>query len=142
MSRLTEQLNLKDVHRVVQCFYDKARDDADIGHYFSTIEDFSEHEQRISCFWWLALGGKTDELEKPAPNFDMIKKHIALGITTTDLSIWLKLFKQTLNEELETTIAESWWNKAEEIARHLKALAIDRKPTGLQITEPGSENET
>jgi len=140
MSWLTEQLNLKDVLRVVQRFYDKARDDADIGHYFSAIKDFSEHEQRISYFWWLALGGTTNDLEKPAPSFDMINKHIALGITQVDLAIWLKLFKQTLDEELETAIAESWWSKAEEIARHLKALAIDGKAAGLQITEPGQKN--
>jgi len=142
MSRLTEQLNLKDVHHVVQCFYDKARHDADIGHYFLSIKDFTEHEHRISYFWWLALGGTTNDLEKPAPSFDMINKHIALGITEADLSIWLKLFKQTLDEELETAIADSWRNKAEEIARHLKALAIDGKAARLQFTEPGSENET
>ena len=137
MSGLTEQLNLKDVQRVVQRFYDKARHDADIGHYFSAIKDFSKHEYRISCFWWLALGGKTTDLETPTPNFDMINKHIALGINAVDLSIWLKLFKQTLYQELETAMAENWWKKTEEIARHLQSLAIERKPTGLQITEPG-----
>lgn len=138
MSWLTDQLNVSGVHHVVQCFYMKARNDATIGHYFDGIDDFSLHEERITAFWWLALGGTTAQLSGPVPSFDMINKHIALGIDADDLEIWLNIFEQTLFENLEAGLASDWLTKAGEIAGHLKAMVADGKSAGLQIREPNS----
>ena len=135
MSWLTDQLNLNDVLHVVQCFYIKARQHPAIGHYFDGIDDFSFHEKKITEFWWLALGGKISELPDGAPKIDMINIHIALGINAADLKIWQSLFEQTLFEELESSIADAWQLKMHEIARHLKALAIDGKTSGIEIKE-------
>lgn len=136
MSWLTDQINLNDVSHVIQCFYNKARTDPKIGHFFAGIDDFTEHEKRIAAFWWLALGGQTKDLPGTTPSFDMINKHLALGIADSDLEVWLLLFKQTLDEELENDYARAWQIKLDEIARHLKALVIDgNKPAGIQITE-------
>lgn len=136
MSWLTEQLNVNDVHRVVQRFYTKVRQHPIIGHYFDRITDFSSHEIRIMAFWWLALGGKVSDLPNGAPDVDMINIHIALGINEHDLIVWIGLFEQTLFEELEMDIASAWQIKLHQIANHLKALAIDGKTSGLQIQEP------
>lgn len=136
MSRLTEQLNVNDVQRVVQRFYTKARQQPIIGHYFDRITDFSSHEIKITAFWWLALGGKIEDLPNGAPDVDMINIHIALGINDNDLIVWIGLFEQTLFEELEMDIASAWQIKLHQIANHLKALAIDGKTSGLQIQEP------
>ena len=137
MKTLTDQLTLNDVLHVVQCFYIKARQHPLIGHYFDDIEDFSFHEKKITEFWWLALGGRISNLPDGAPEIDMINVHIALGINADDLEVWKGLFEQTLFEELETGIAEAWQLKMHEIAKHLKALAIDGKSPGLQIKESG-----
>lgn len=135
MSWLTDQLNLKDVLRVVQRFYIKAQQHPLIGHYFDAINDFSSHEKKIAEFWWLALGGRINDLPNGAPSIDMINIHIALGINAGDLKIWLGLFEQTLFEELEMDLASAWQTKLHEIANHLKALAIDGKAGGIQIKE-------
>lgn len=135
MSRLTDQLNLNDVHRVVQQFYLKARQHPVISHYFAGIEDFHLHEEKITAFWWIALGGKITDLPGAAPAFDMINKHLALGILEADLGIWLSLFEQTLFENIEESLASEWLTKVHEIARHLKALVIDGEAMGLQIRE-------
>ena len=142
MSWLTDQLNLNDIFRVVQHFYDKARKDTDIGHFFSRIEDFSQHEKKISAFWWLALGGASDSLPEGAPSFDMITRHINLGLKEEDLEKWLNLFNQTLDEELEKDLANAWRIKLDGIARHLKALAIEGRSGGLQIKEPSTKNKS
>ncbi|MDH5516445.1 MAG: group III truncated hemoglobin [Gammaproteobacteria bacterium] len=133
MSQLTDQLNLSDIRRVTQQFYLKARHDPIIGHYFDHIDDFTSHEEKISAFWWLALGGTTAELPAAVPSFDMINKHILLGIKESDLTIWLGHFEQTLFETLETELASAWKAKAFEIASHLKALAIEGKSGGIHI---------
>jgi hemoglobin len=135
MSWLTDQLNLNDVLRVIQRFYIKAQQHPSIGHYFEGIDNFSSHEKKISEFWWLALGGKVDDLPDGAPSIDMINIHIALSINADDLKIWLGLFEQTLFEKLEMDLASAWQIKLHEIANHLKALAIDGKAGGIQITE-------
>ena len=139
MSWLTDQLNLNEIYRVVQRFYDKARKDSDIGHFFLRIKDFSEHEKKITAFWWLALGGSSDALPDGTPSIDMTTKHIALGIKEKDLHKWLVLFNQTLNEELKKDLADAWKIKLDGIASHLKALAIDGKSGGLQIKEPATK---
>lgn len=141
MSWLIDQLNLNDIFRVVQYFYDKARKDTDIGHFFSAIEDFGQHEKKITAFWWLALGGSISALPEGAPSFDMISKHIVLDIKEKDLEKWLFLFSQTLDEELESDLANAWRMKLDGIARHLKALAIEGKSGGLQINEPATKNK-
>lgn len=140
MSRLIDQLNLNDIFRVVQHFYDKARKDTDIGHFFSDIEDFRQHEKKITAFWWLALGGSASTLPEGAPSFDMISKHTVLDIKEKDLEKWLFLFSQTLDEELEKDLANAWRMKLDGITRHLKALAIEGKSGGLQIKEPATKN--
>ena len=136
MSWLTDQITLNEVHHVVQCFYDKVIENAEIGHFFSGIENFDNHIKDIAVFWWLALGGNTSYLNQPAPKFDMLNKHRALGINNHDLDVWLRLFKETLNTELKEDVAESWEIKLDEIAAHLKTLVIEGRIPGLQIRDP------
>lgn len=135
MSRLTVQLQLGRIHRVVHQFYLKARQHSVIAHHFQHINDFSSHEEKITAFWWLALGGSATDLVNGAPSIDMINKHLAMAITGRDLAVWLELFKQTLFEELEEDLANAWLAKLNEIANHLKALVIEGKSGGIQITE-------
>lgn len=143
MSYLTDQLNFNDIHNVIASFYDKARQHQRIGHFFSVIEDFSLHENKIAAFWWMALGGETARLPFEPPAIDMINKHLALGISAQDLDIWLSLFDQTLFEELDEGLAGIWQLRAHEIASHLKALVIEGQPAGLgaglTIKEPSAK---
>ncbi|MDH5392789.1 MAG: group III truncated hemoglobin [Gammaproteobacteria bacterium] len=135
MSWLTDQLGLNDVHRVIQKFYLKARQHAVIAHHFEAIDDFSSHEEKITAFWWLALGGNLADLPHGAAAIDMINKHMALGITENDLNIWLSLFEQTLAEEITPELASAWQTKLHGIASHVKALLIEGKPGGIQIKD-------
>lgn len=136
MSWLTDQITLNDVEHVVQRFYTKARVNPQIGHFFNRIENFDSHIKTIAVFWWLALGGSTADLTEAPPAFDMMNKHLALGINEKDLEVWLGLFRQTLLEELEPACADFWETKLAGIASHLKTLVIDGRPGGLQINEP------
>jgi|GEM_PF-834472 len=122
----------QQIQRVVQRFYQKLMQDPQLAPFFSHIDDFTEHEQRISDFWTMSMGGK---LEQP-PKIDMIGKHFPLGIKAEDLQHWLALFSETLGEELPQQQALMWMDKAMTIAARMQQIVIDNQAMGVQIKDP------
>lgn len=86
------------IFKVVSSFYDKAKTDILIGYHFRNISDFDEHIPRIAHFWELQLLGKSSKKTEP---FDVMNKHIPLGIKKGELGRWLLLFRKTLDEQGE-----------------------------------------
>jgi len=121
-----------EIRTVVRAFYEKLMQHPELGAFFTHIDNFEEHEQRIVDFWWMSMGGK---LEQP-PKIDMIGKHFPLGIKAKDLEQWLALFSETLGENLEDAKAVVWMDKVMTIAARLKQIVIDNQMMGVQIGEP------
>ncbi|MFW2372537.1 MAG: truncated hemoglobin [Gammaproteobacteria bacterium] len=126
---LADQIGYDKVQLIVHSFYQQAQLHPELGPFFNHIEDFKSHEQRLSDFWWQALGG---QLEQPG-QFDMIGKHFPLGIKTSDLEAWLVLFGRVLGENLDMELANAWMSKAVNIAARLKQIVIDHQPLGPKI---------
>lgn len=120
-----------EIENVIHAFYEKVIGHPQLGHFFKHIDNFAEHEKRIVDFWWISMGGK---LEQP-PKIDMIGKHFPLGIQQADLEIWLALFSETLEQELDESKAVFWMDKVLIIAARLKQIVIDNQAMGVQITE-------
>ena len=118
-----------EITQVVKAFYQKATQHPQLGHFFSAIDDFADHEKRIIDFWYLSMGGK---LEQP-PKIDMIGKHFSLGIKDDDLQTWLALFSETLGEQLPDAKARFWMDKVMTIAARMKQIIIDHQSMGVQI---------
>ena len=127
---LADQIGYDKIQHIVHSFYQQARKHPELGKFFSHIDDFKTHEQRLSDFWWQALGGK---LEQPG-QFDMIGKHFPMGIQASDLEVWLVLFGWILGENLETSLAKAWMSKALNIAARLKQIVIDHQPLGPEFS--------
>ena len=121
----------EEIEKVVHAFYEKVIQSPELGHFFKHIADFSEHEKRITDFWWVSMGGKLDT----PPKIDMIGKHFPLGIKQQDLEIWLALFSETLGQQLEEQKALFWMDKVMLIAARLKQIVIDNQAMGLQIQD-------
>ena len=51
--------NREDIHLLVSKFYKKVRQDKDLGPFFSKIEDWDEHLERLTTFWESSLFLKT-----------------------------------------------------------------------------------
>ena len=128
---LCESIDYQQVEKIIHDFYHKLLHHEQLGHFFSKLDDFAQHEKRIVDFWWMSMGGK---LESP-PKIDMIGKHFSLGIQQTDLETWLAVFAQTLEENLQEPLAAQWMEKALQIAARLKQIVIDHKPMGVQIQD-------
>jgi truncated hemoglobin YjbI len=84
------------IHKVIDAFYAKARNDVLIGYHFRVIEDFDEHIPRIVAFWEIQLLGQT-QIVTSGP-FDILGVHGPLKIKRGELGRWLLLFRQTLAE--------------------------------------------
>jgi len=126
---LADHIGYEKVQHIVHSFYQQAQEHAELGAFFSHIEDFTSHEKRLSDFWWQALGG---QLEQPC-QFDMIGKHFPLGIQDSDLEAWLVLFGRVLGENLDVNLANAWMDKMLNIATRLKQIVIDHTPLGPEI---------
>ena len=122
----------EEVGLVISAFYDKLKGHSQLGHFFEHLGDFAEHEQRITDFWWVSMGGT---LEQP-PKIDMIGKHFSLGIEASDLEVWLALFSETLEEKLSGDKARYWMDKVLTIAARLKQIVIDHQGLGIQVKDP------
>jgi len=132
MARAENAPSYDEIRQVVRAFYNKVLTHPDLGHFFSHIDDFAEHEQRIVDFWWISMGGKLDD----PPKIDMIGKHFPLGIKESDLQQWLALFSETLREQLDEPKGLLWMDKVLLIAARLKQIVIDSQAMGVQISEP------
>ena len=126
---LCQQISYPQVKQVVHDFYQQLVEHPQLGAFFKPVEDFTAHEQRISDFWWIIMGGKPE----PRPQIDMIGKHMPLGIEETDLDLWLSIFEQTLNTSLDEVTATEWMNRAEQIAQRLRQMINYGKSLGIQI---------
>jgi len=120
-----------EIENVIHAFYEKVIEHPQLGHFFKHIENFAEHEKRIVDFWWMSMGGRLDQ----PPKINMIGKHLPLGIQQADLEIWLGLFSETLQQQLDESKAIFWMDKVSMIALRLKQIVIDKQATGVQITE-------
>ncbi len=122
----------EEIQKVVHKFYARVLAHPQLSVFFEHIDNFTEHEKRISDFWWMSMGGK---LEQP-PKIDMIGKHLPLGIKAEDLELWLGFFSETLEQELDETKALFWMDKVLLIAARLKQIVIENQGAGVQIREP------
>ena len=128
---LASKISYMKVQQVVHAFYKKLLIHPQLGKYFDPIDDFTTHEKRITDFWWISIGGKLEH----SPKIDMIGKHFTLGIQADDLEIWLRLFSETLGEQLPEELAAQWMHKAMQIAARIKQIVIDHKPMGIQVQD-------
>ena len=119
----------EEVEAVIHSFYKKLMVNQQLGHFFEHLGDFDEHEKRIIDFWWVSMGGKLDN----PPKIDMIGKHFPLGIKQSDLELWIALFSETLEQELDDKKALFWMDKVMTIAARLKQIVIDNQSMGVQI---------
>jgi len=120
-----------EIETVIHAFYKKIIEHPQLGHFFTHIENFAEHEKRIVDFWWISMGGR---LEQP-PKIDMIGKHFPLGIEQTDLEVWLALFSETLGQNLPQNKAIFWMDKVMLIAARLKQIVIENQAMGVQMKD-------
>ena len=85
---LAEQIGRPKVEAVVNDFYNRIQSHPTLSIPFSVVDHWDEHKQKISEFWWVALGGKPST----SYTYDPVGKHFEAGFTEDLLKAWKALF--------------------------------------------------
>ena len=114
--------NIEDIKLFVNQFYQKIKNDALLAPiFFEKIpNDWQPHLDKMYLFWNAALFGVKGYVGNP------FAKHNSMQISLDHFSIWLYLFKETINEHFSGPIAENAKWRAQIMATtFLKKLAFN-----------------
>jgi hemoglobin len=116
---MTQEITKADIEQVVHAFYTKVQQDAHLSKPFAHVTDWVRHEQILSHFWWMNLGGERYLNHR----YDVTGKHRAHGFTPELLNgHWLPLFEQVVVATLPADLAQVWLVSAHRIGRSLTLM--------------------
>src|SRR5690606_22420918 len=118
MQDIAHLISREQVADVVDQFYERIRQHPTLREPFAVVQDWPEHKAILTHFWWVSLGGKR-YLDY---RYEVARKHMEAGFTPALLTDWLALFRETLREVLEPTLAEPWIKRAEMIGESLTMM--------------------
>ena len=112
-TRLTiaDSIGKEGIADVVNQFYDAIQIHPTLSTPFSKVANWEEHKERITEFWWAALGGRP----VASHSYDPVGKHLARGFSAVLLSDWQDLFLKVLYEQLSKSLADAWYQRVEMI---------------------------
>ena len=117
---LCGKIGRDNVNLVIHKFYEKLRLHPELKTFFIHIKDFEAHETHVADFWWVAMGGRIGD-HRP---FDMVGRHLPLGLSEASIAQWLDLFHATLLEHLPPALAGQWFQMALGIGANMKRLVL------------------
>ena len=115
MLDIAEDIGRERVARIVNVFYERIQAHPTLQGPFAIVHDWPVHEEILTHFWWVTLGGKR-YLDYP---YAVARKHNEAGFTPELLVDWLALFREVINNELPTDLASGWIQRAEMIGQSL-----------------------
>ncbi|MCM2282424.1 MAG: group III truncated hemoglobin [Bdellovibrionaceae bacterium] len=121
----------RDIFALVDRFYTAVQSDPELRVPFASVEDWPEHIERLTHFWWVRFGGES-YLDT---NYNPIGKHFENGFTRPLLARWLSLFRETAESALKPEQAQFWCALTERMGEFLahrndELIAAARGPTG------------
>jgi hemoglobin len=104
--------NIGEVKILVDSFYNKVRQDPTLKDIFeNTIEDkWSVHLEKMYRFWQTVLLTEHTYTGSPFP------PHVKLGIGPQHFEVWLKLFKETIEDNFYGAKADEALWRAQKMA--------------------------
>lgn len=117
---LCGKIGRDNVDLVIREFYEKLRRHPELKSFFAHIQGFEAHEAHVADFWWVAMGGRIGE-HRP---FNMVGRHLPLGLNENAITLWLDLFHAILLEHLPQEQAEQWFQMAQGIGANMKRLVL------------------
>jgi hemoglobin len=105
----------EDIRKVVDRFYRQVAVDTVLAVPFRSVENWPEHIDRMTHFWWTRFGG----FGYLDTSYNPVEKHFAANFNLAFLSRWLTLFQSTLEATLSPEQAQLWGIAAERIGQSL-----------------------
>ncbi len=106
-----------DLFTVVDQFYGQIQNDPILSVPFKSVEDWPEHIQRLTHFWWIKFGGESYLFS----HYNPVAKHFFAGFNRELLTRWLSIFHRTLDTHLNPDQAALWKLISERMGEGLSA---------------------
>jgi len=114
MSSARTGLDMSDIARLVDRFYERVRVDPEIGPVFNAaVHDWDAHKRLLTSFW------SSIALRAGTYRGNPMAAHQALPINARHFTRWLALWRETCAQELEAEHATQLIGYAERIGRSL-----------------------
>lgn len=122
----TEGIDEKGLERLVERFYARVREDAELGPIFNeAIGDWPEHLEKLTAFWSSVMLTSGRYKGQPVPAH---LKHRA-RITPALFERWLTLWNHTTSELMPPSAAAALQAKAARIAESLQLALFFKVPS-------------
>ncbi|WP_397392808.1 hypothetical protein [Polynucleobacter sp.] len=112
---IADHLGKNKINEVVIDFYSRIQRHHSLAAPFSSVHDWVTHEEKISDFWWVVLGGQPQTSHR----YDPVGKHFAAGFNASLLEDWKQLFKEVLLSHLDEQMTEKWFSRVQIIGDNL-----------------------
>lgn len=113
----TDIINRNDIEKLVNAFYEKAKTDVTIGHFFAHV-NWSKHLPLMYDFWENSLFYTGNYSGNPMKLHE--KLHHFKSLSEKDFEAWINLFTTTLTELFEGEKTELAKQRAMSIATVMK----------------------
>lgn len=110
----------KDVGILVRSFYDKVRQNSEIGHFFNeTITDWEPHLEKLTDFWESNLFFKSVFSGNPKAAHIDVDRSFDESISNYHFGIWMNLWFETIDELYAGELANRAKTNARKMSVHL-----------------------
>ncbi|WP_127844853.1 group III truncated hemoglobin [Psychroflexus aestuariivivens] len=110
----------EDVRILVEKFYEKIRQNDEIGHFFNeTITDWEAHLEKLTDFWESNLFFKSTFTGNPKRAHIKVDQAFGEKITNYHFGIWMNLWFETIDELYSGEIAHRAKTNARKMSVHL-----------------------
>lgn len=112
--------NRADVYALVAAFYEKVRENKEIGHFFNkTITDWPEHLEKLTDFWETNLFMVSKFRGNPVRAHKEVDENFRHSIEQKHFGEWLNMWFTTVDEMFEGERANIAKNRARNMAHNL-----------------------
>ncbi|MBT8266217.1 MAG: group III truncated hemoglobin [Bacteroidia bacterium] len=109
----------EDIHFLVSTFYNKVRSDELLAPFFSGIEDWDEHLERLTTFWESSLFLKTKYYGDPLKAHVKVDQEHGNTMGQEHFGQWMNLWYETVDQLFEGERAQMAKNRARKMSTFL-----------------------
>ncbi|MBT8279679.1 MAG: group III truncated hemoglobin [Bacteroidia bacterium] len=109
----------EDIHFLVSTFYNKVRSDVLLAPFFSGIEDWDEHLERLTTFWESSLFLKTKYYGDPLKAHVKVDQEHGNTMGQEHFGQWMNLWYETVDQLFEGERAQMAKNRARKMSTFL-----------------------
>lgn len=123
--------NREDVSQLVHAFYDKIREDDELGPIFNAHLDektWPPHLEKLTDFWETTLFGIRKFKGNPPSAHARVDHNMNHGITQEHFAQWIRLWFTTIDERFEGKLADRAKNAARRMSTGLYLAVWNSRP--------------